>query len=469
MKKNDIDSTIALTIQQYEEIVKLPIKFFKSTDPSDTHTESKNRGPFLCDFCQLIQRDSAGLNNCLQQRSMSCQYSSANNSYDLFICHAGLREWTVPVYSDNKLYGYFVSGGAVSKDGESDSIAAQKESFLETYCIKSSDFDTAIGSLEAVDNEDFNVFAQLLLDLVKLNGLWKQYHNNRKRSIEPQNDRVEFLIDDVPANSTISNTLPLSFYIDSDNLSYDALNVFFKTLEIQSSEVFKNIMLKRMLEGNIAFDRLMQLAYNESSIEKVKISAEMLFHIISLKYYSKDYWDIRFYKLTFDTNEHLFGAKTKDEIRQCMSHSYKSMYRIYNNEFESLSERSSVSRQVIEFLEANYNRNITVKEAAQHLYMSPSYLSRVFHDEAGFTIKQALTTIRMKVAQDLLLNSDMLIKDISTEVGYKKDVRGFYKMFANYFGMTCSEMRKKYKFNPSSEKQPYPEDQGNIGSELDNE
>ena len=228
-------------------------------------------------------------------------------------------------------------------------------------------------------------------------------------------------------------------------------------------------MLKRMLEGNIAFDRLMQLAYNEVSIENVKISAEMLFHIISLKYYSKEYWDIRFYKLTFDTNKHLFAAKSKDEIRQCMSHSYKSMYRIYNNEFESFSERSSISRQVIEFLEANYNRNITVKEVAQHLYMSPSYLSRVFHDEAGFTIKQALTTIRMKVAQDLLLNSDMLIKDISNEVGYKTDVRGFYKMFANYFGMTCSEMRKKYKFNPNTEKQPYPKSRIYTDDEPTNE
>ena len=168
----------------------------------------------------------------------------------------------------------------------------------------------------------------------------------------------------------------------------------------------------------------MQLAYDEETLEYAKTSAEMLFHIILLKYYSKDFFNTRFYKLVFDTINQLKKASSISQIREHMSASYKQRYLFFIIRKMRFSNDFTISKVILKYLEENYSKPLKIEDIGTYLYMSPAYLSRLFKSETGITIKQSLTNIRMRHAQNLLINTTMSVKDIGYSVGYQNDLRG---------------------------------------------
>ncbi|MFD2611185.1 response regulator transcription factor [Paenibacillus gansuensis] len=107
-------------------------------------------------------------------------------------------------------------------------------------------------------------------------------------------------------------------------------------------------------------------------------------------------------------------------------------------------ERPSAARRPIEkalqFIEENYNRSITLQDTADLLYLNPSYLSRLFHEETGETFSKYIVRVRMRRAKELLKNTPLKVYEIADRVGYK-DFRHFAKTFKETEGITPAQYR----------------------------
>ena len=139
-----------------------------------------------------------------------------------------------------------------------------------------------------------------------------------------------------------------------------------------------------------------------------------------------------------------------DGIRTVMNAGFDEMYGFYNTG-DSGPVGNRAVQDIMDFLEKNYARDIRVTDVAAAVFLSPEYASRMFKKETSFTIKWCLNQIRMRHAQELLLQTRLPVAEISRAVGYH-DPRGFYKMFAKHFGMTCSEMRSRFSGVKNGEK-----------------
>lgn len=179
--------------------------------------------------------------------------------------------------------------------------------------------------------------------------------------------------------------------------------------------------------------------FKGAGVVYAKAAAEML-HIICLKFYNKDLYDTRFYRLNFEMANKLMAASSIEEVESISDEAFRSIFLFFNVEGNH-GERKTISPLIIKYLEENYKNEIKISNIEKITYMTSAYASRLFKKETSLTIKTCLINIRMKHAQELLLNTDMPIKDIAAEVGYT-DIRGFYKMFSQHFGITCSEMRE---------------------------
>lgn len=104
----------------------------------------------------------------------------------------------------------------------------------------------------------------------------------------------------------------------------------------------------------------------------------------------------------------------------------------------TLSIKGSHVKEAIEFITYNYQFNISVKDIASSLNLTPNYLSSIFKSEIAMSTKQFLTKYRMEKACQLLLSKDMLIKDIALEVGYKNQLH------------FSSEFKKNMKMSPTA-------------------
>ncbi|TDF99799.1 response regulator transcription factor [Paenibacillus piri] len=102
---------------------------------------------------------------------------------------------------------------------------------------------------------------------------------------------------------------------------------------------------------------------------------------------------------------------------------------------------TKVIRDVIDYLNVNFRHDISLADAANHVYLNRSYLSYLFVQETGRNFSDFLTDLRMDKAKELFRNTALKNYEIADEVGYR-DFRHFGQMFKRHTGMTPSEYRK---------------------------
>jgi len=85
---------------------------------------------------------------------------------------------------------------------------------------------------------------------------------------------------------------------------------------------------------------------------------------------------------------------------------------------EDWSDAQVVAFNARDFIQRNYNRDVTLARVAHHVALSPNYLASLFKRQFGRTIIDFLTEVRIEAAKQLLERSNMKISHIAEQVGY---------------------------------------------------
>lgn len=94
------------------------------------------------------------------------------------------------------------------------------------------------------------------------------------------------------------------------------------------------------------------------------------------------------------------------------------------------------------FIDANYaDENLSLKDVAEEVRISPSYLSRLLRQELGVTFNDYVTQIRVKHAVWFLQDPTMKIYEIASRTGYSNQ-HYFSTAFKRVFGISPIEYRK---------------------------
>ncbi|MFK7694478.1 response regulator [Paenibacillus sp. HJGM_3] len=99
-------------------------------------------------------------------------------------------------------------------------------------------------------------------------------------------------------------------------------------------------------------------------------------------------------------------------------------------------------KSVSAYMEDHYMKSdLTVKEVAAHFEISPNYFGILFKREAGMSLNQYLTRLRIEKAMEYLKNPTVKVFEAGERVGFS-DYAYFSKTFKKYTGVTPSEFRK---------------------------
>ena len=112
---------------------------------------------------------------------------------------------------------------------------------------------------------------------------------------------------------------------------------------------------------------------------------------------------------------------------------------------QSIKKRSPKMKELLktakEYIDVNYNKNITLSNVASYIFFSESYFAHSFKQEFGISPKSYLLRVRITAAKDYLENSDMKIGDIALSVGFSGQQR-FNDIFKKSENMTPLKYRK---------------------------
>lgn len=96
--------------------------------------------------------------------------------------------------------------------------------------------------------------------------------------------------------------------------------------------------------------------------------------------------------------------------------------------------------EILVYINANYGKDISLRQVAEKFNFNPSYLSQAFKKETGETFTKYLTTLRINKAKDILSSTEESIETVSNKVGYG-DYFYFLKTFKKVTGMTPNQFR----------------------------
>ena len=97
-------------------------------------------------------------------------------------------------------------------------------------------------------------------------------------------------------------------------------------------------------------------------------------------------------------------------------------------------------RRAIEYIRENMEKEISFRDIALHLQMSPFHFSRMFRHSTGEPPHQYITRCRMDRAKALLAETRLPIADVAFEVGYKSQSH-FTTCFGKLIGVTPAAFR----------------------------
>ncbi|MFD2614806.1 response regulator [Paenibacillus gansuensis] len=111
-------------------------------------------------------------------------------------------------------------------------------------------------------------------------------------------------------------------------------------------------------------------------------------------------------------------------------------------EDETRWNRVSVVKQVQRFIEEQLSKDVSLQTIAEHVFLHPVYLSKVYKLETGESLSDYIFRVRMEKAAYLLIHSDLKIYEITAQLGYQNP-QYFIKMFRKQYGTTPQEYRDR--------------------------
>ena len=154
------------------------------------------------------------------------------------------------------------------------------------------------------------------------------------------------------------------------------------------------------------------------------------------------YYDLLVFKMNHQ--EMNYGRETVRDIIRCFAYDLLSNINLHLNQDsgdEMLRQGDRIFRRFMLLLADNTNVNRSVKSYADELCVSPKYLTSVCRKHSDFTTSELIATAVISRIKQLLLYSDMSIKEVAGEMGFD-NLSFFGKYVKKHLGLSPNHYRK---------------------------
>lgn len=375
----------------------------------------------VCRVCRRMQGVKDGL--CCSSAQLlygSYQAERFGGKY-VFFCPLGLVLWASPISHDGIMKGAVIGGPALMMEPEDflidDFLKTNKITGMHLYEIK-----RYINKVPVVKPERVHNLSELLFIVAAhISDIQPSRYSEKWERMEQQSDISEYIhyIKSMGGSDISSNSYPIEkekdllFLISIGDKagSQKVLNeifghIFFSTggnFEVIKARVLELIVLlsRAALEGGADVEQIFGLNYNYlSEINSFKSVEDLTFWLSKIM--------ARFTDCVFNFT----NVKHVDVI-------YKA----------------------INYIKQNYMKKISLEEVASHVYLSPSYFSKIFKDDVKLNFNTYLNYVRIEMSKKLLLDDTIPLVDVSSLVGYE-DQSYFSKVFKKITGVSPGKYRE---------------------------
>ena len=369
-------------------------------------------------FCRIVRGTSTGLKRCNKERRRSLDMAIETGQSFITICHAGIVLVCVPVMDKDKALGGMFFGTCLWEP-TTEMLLEDIEKRLKDLRIDKKKLVAVIHKLPIIQGRKINQAAEFLFDLLyEVGGFDPRVIRWRQQRSEQQSKIGEFIQESKKLGTD------WRYPLESERELLGKVKIGDRTgaKEILNS-ILGTILFHNPGDLGILKARLLELLsiLNRAAVEGGVDIGVMLEK--NLAYVNK-----------------VMQINNQEDLCAWISAAL--------NEFIELVYSSQDAKKVtqitpaINYIDANYDKAITLAEIAQVSHLSVSRLAHIFKEQMGITIIDYLTGVRIERAKQLLLVTEQNCTEICFQVGYNNQSY-FTRTFKELVGMTPRQFRAR--------------------------
>lgn len=247
-------------------------------------------------------------------------------------------------------------------------------------------------------------------------------------------------------------------------------SILLDNIQLDENYVYKLIVVKRLEKNSVIVNYVRKMTEKYECIEHMmfnfKNSVYILFYfnkklvdnIEEITNFISDNTDMFLTEgispYILDTTEEVWELRKQAEIIKNINdniYSNNKIQKYYLGNSEKLSEILSESnntsnntaiRLAKEYIVNNFNKNITLKDVADEVFLSQNYLSELFKKETGEGFYDFISKYRIRKAKEILITTNLKIYEVAEKVGYNDSIT-FGRAFKKITGVTPNSFRNK--------------------------
>lgn len=137
------------------------------------------------------------------------------------------------------------------------------------------------------------------------------------------------------------------------------------------------------------------------------------------------------------------AVKRADSNMLIKEHMHKKARKYLNDETVPVQSSSDVTERIKQYVKEHIQDEISMGDIAEVVYLNPQYMVRLFKKKEGISILEYITNTRIKMASDLLRETDYSIYQVAGLVGYS-NYSYFSRVFKKISGKSPQEYKKEY-------------------------
>ena len=116
---------------------------------------------------------------------------------------------------------------------------------------------------------------------------------------------------------------------------------------------------------------------------------------------------------------------------------------LHSSENTSFRSGKQIYSDILDYVKLHISENIKVTDIAAHFGYNAKYLSHLFAEFTGISLKQFILNQKMDTASFMLTDSNQSIGDIARALGFS-DSHNFSRAYKRVTGLTPSEYRNTF-------------------------
>ena len=395
----------------------------ETTGGDGERIESLCSGDCEPEFCRLVRAGKDGRTRCIAERRRAVEIAAETGQSFITICHAGIVLVCVPVVDRDIVHGGMFFGKCLWEPA-TQTVPGDIERRLPNLIPGRDEIIRAMEALPVVRGRQIHNAAEFLFDLLyEVGGFDARVIRWRRQRAEQQSEIGEFIQERKKLGAK------WQYPLESERALLQKVKIGDRTgaKEILNA-ILGTILFKDIGDLGILKVRLLELlsVLSRSAVEggvDVDVMLEK-----NLAYVNK-----------------VMQIGSQEDLCAWISTAL--------NEFLELVYSSQDSRKItqvtpaINYIDANYDKPITLAEIARASHLSASRLAHIFKEQMGITLIDYLTGVRIEKAKELLLATDQSCTEICFQVGYNNQSY-FTRTFKSVAGMTPRRFRIQNRRGP---------------------